>query len=143
MNYNLIKPKKKGFTLTELIVVIVIIGVLAAVLIPALTTFIEKAKVAANQTEAMEIKKVLDVAIAENQKYTVDLAGKNVEMQVDSYVFFETNDVKLFYETTTGKQLAKTADVRVEDNSLFYRNRGIWIKIDLDTLDMSLIEPSD
>lgn len=35
---------KKGFTLVELIVVLVILAILAALLIPALTGYIEKAK---------------------------------------------------------------------------------------------------
>ena len=37
--------KKKGFTLTELIVVIAIIGILADVLIPSITGYIKKEKV--------------------------------------------------------------------------------------------------
>lgn len=36
--------KKKGFTLVELIVVLVILAILAALLIPALTEYIDKAK---------------------------------------------------------------------------------------------------
>lgn len=38
------KNKKKGFTLVELIVVLVILAILAALLIPALTKYIDKAK---------------------------------------------------------------------------------------------------
>ena len=38
------KNNKKGFTLVELIVVLVILAILAALLIPALTKYIDKAK---------------------------------------------------------------------------------------------------
>ena len=36
--------KKRGFTLVELIVVLVILAILAALLVPALTGYIDKAK---------------------------------------------------------------------------------------------------
>ena len=38
------RDNKKGFTLVELIVVLVILAILAALLIPALTGYIDKAK---------------------------------------------------------------------------------------------------
>ena len=36
--------EKKGFTLVELIVVLVILGILAALLVPALTGYIDRAR---------------------------------------------------------------------------------------------------
>lgn len=70
---------KKGFTLVELIVVLVILAILAALLIPALTGYIDKANkekvtaecrmvVMAAQTEASEEYGALDSTVAEAQK---------------------------------------------------------------------------
>ena len=42
------KHKKNGFTLVELIVVLVILAVLAALLVPALTGYIDKAAKSGN-----------------------------------------------------------------------------------------------
>ena len=64
--------EKKGFTLVELIVVLVILAILAALLIPALTKYIDKAKekdiiaetrqvVMAAQTEVDEAYAKVDV----------------------------------------------------------------------------------
>ena len=44
--------RKRGFTLVELIVVLVILAVLAALLVPSLTGYIDKAKKKAVITEA-------------------------------------------------------------------------------------------
>ena len=70
---------KKGFTLVELIVVLVILAILAALLIPALTGYIDKGNkekvtaecrmvVMAAQTEASEQYGALDSTVAEAQK---------------------------------------------------------------------------
>ena len=42
--FKKIKENKKGFTLVELIVVLVILAILAALLVPALTGYIDRAK---------------------------------------------------------------------------------------------------
>ena len=47
------RKNQKGFTLTELIIVIVIIGILAAVLIPTLSSYVARAKKSAAEQNAV------------------------------------------------------------------------------------------
>jgi prepilin-type N-terminal cleavage/methylation domain-containing protein len=56
------EQKNKGFTLVELIVVIVILAILAAILVPALLGYIDKAK---NQQIVLNAKSCLTAAQAE------------------------------------------------------------------------------
>lgn len=51
--------KKKGFTLVELIVVIAIIGILAAVLIPTISGFIDRARLSADKQDATNMNLIL------------------------------------------------------------------------------------
>lgn len=70
------KNNKKGFTLVELIVVLVILAILAALLIPALTGYIDKAKekqiVAETRQIVMAAQTILD------EKYGEASVGESV-----------------------------------------------------------------
>ena len=61
---NQAKKSKKGFTLIELVVVIAILGILAAILIPVIGGFIERANTAANQANAKNLYNSVAMALA-------------------------------------------------------------------------------
>ena len=77
---NLKNNKKKGFTLVELIVVLVILAILAALLIPALTGYIDKAKekqvIAETRQAVMAAQTLVDEAYAK-----VDVGADTVKIE--------------------------------------------------------------
>lgn len=84
--FKKLKENKKGFTLVELIVVLVILAILAALLVPALTGYIDKAKrksiVAETRQVVMAAQTVADEAYGKAEAgATIDLSTKYTEIQ--------------------------------------------------------------
>jgi type II secretion system protein G len=67
--------KEGGFTLLELLIVIVIIGILALLIIPNITSAPKKARDTQRKTDITAIRKGLEEYFVNNNAYPADLAG--------------------------------------------------------------------
>lgn len=88
---------KGGFTLVELIVVLVILAILAALLIPALTGYIDKAK------EKNAVAECRQVVMAAQTLYD-EAYGKDSKITVTAITFSKDNAIKF-------EDVAKLAEV--------------------------------
>lgn len=66
---RLLKHNEKGFTLIELIIVVAILGVLAAIAVPRFTSKTDEAKRAAAQAEVRTMQNILEIYYAETDVY--------------------------------------------------------------------------
>lgn len=100
---------KGGFTLVELIVVLVILAILAALLIPALTGYIDKAK------EKSITAETRSVVMAAQTLYDEKFA--NVKLNESAGITFEKKDATP-KPTITFEDVAKLAEVKGTINKI-------------------------
>ena len=109
---------KKAFTLTEMIVVIAIIGILAGVLIPTITGYIKRANQSAAYQEAEAILNVYEV-------YETELEAGLIE---------ETTTFAAYYEEISGTALETDVAFVEKDGqgkviAFYYNGEAISVKI--------------
>ena len=97
---------KKGFTMLELLMVIIVIGILASLAIPQYQGFMEKARVAEARNVISSIKSAQELYFLENAQYgaEADING--------NYVTYETvtGNNELWFYAITGRNNALGAE---------------------------------
>jgi general secretion pathway protein G len=74
---NTRRPQRGGFTLVELLLVLVILGVLAAIVVPKFSGRTEQAKEAAAKTQIVNFSTALDAFEVDNGYYPKGKSGLN------------------------------------------------------------------
>ena len=128
------KMNKKGFTIVELVIVIAVIGILAAVLIPTFSSVIDKANASKAYQEAKNEYTVYVAEYAETLNGDEDfiiIAGEYYVIVTDGQLAasaikgskpdtgYESLDVSKYY--------AKTADATKVDGKTYYTAAGVAI----------------
>ena len=122
------KMNKKGFTIVELVIVIAVIAILAAVLIPTFSNVVDKAQ---NSAALQEVKNAYTATIAEEMA-TADAAddkisGKAISVEAGNGKVIEITakgEVKIPTGTTSPRYVAKDGLIVCKESLHTWKNNG-------------------
>ena len=143
------RTNKKGFTVVELVIVIAIIAVLAAVLIPTFSGVIKTARLSADKKAVQEMTSALEIATAEKKPENLDelvdaLAEKGFNSE-DSLIpvskghgyFWNQANNKIFLATTntdgTPKEVVFPANSEdlIAEGAVNHALKGGYVYVDI------------
>lgn len=119
---------KKAFTLTEMIVVIAIIGILAGVLIPTITGYIKRANQSAAYQEAEAVLNVYEVYETEVEAGLTTKSFKEYYLEVSDG---DTVKGQMYFEFED-KDSNNAYDLGEETVFIYKADNGIVVEIELE-----------
>lgn len=146
---KLLSKKRNAFTIVELVIVIAVIGVLAAILIPTFISLVDKVNAAGDQAAAKNMNTALKVAEADNNKpetmyealEIIEAAGYKVENltpstkgynyfwdQTDNQILYCKPDGSISYPSGASAEKWETwAIVHKADDLTSFAGRSIYL----------------
>ena len=136
--------KKKGFTIVELVIVIAVIAILAAVLIPTFVNLTRKANISADTVLAKNLNTALAVYDAENDILTVNTASGNFTVGL-VFTHDTSKDIlrtRAAFTNSIAKQMCVLTDkyVTVNGDNAYYgvrNNKGVITATNLGRLQIN------